>query len=252
MFWNALFSLQILQRCQIMKYLYLILDIATISIPLLVSFHPRLQFYRKWKPLFLSLIISSAFYIIWDIFFTKYGIWGFNETYFIGIKIANLPIEEWLFFICIPYACVFTHYALLELIPKLSYPKKYFNHTIVILIFSCILLSLFFHQKWYTLINYAYCAILLTAVYRYKRVLLQQYLVTFLFILIPFFIVNGILTGTGIEEEVVWYNNEENLNFRIGTIPVEDIIYAFTLILTNISLLVFFEKDPSLINPVVE
>ena len=60
--------------------------------------------------------------------------------------------------------------------------------------------------------------------------------------LIPFFIVNGILTGSFIENEVVWYNNSENLGVRLFTIPIEDSIYAFTLILTNLFLMEFLEK----------
>ena len=45
---------------------------------------------------------------------------------------------------------------------------------------------------------------------------------------------NGILTGSFIENEVVWYNNLENLNIRLFTIPIEDTVYAFTLILLNL------------------
>jgi lycopene cyclase domain-containing protein len=60
--------------------------------------------------------------------------------------------------------------------------------------------------------------------------------------LIPFFIVNGILTGTGINEEVVWYNDEENLGIRLLTIPVEDIFYAFSLILLNLLLFKKFKQ----------
>ena len=60
--------------------------------------------------------------------------------------------------------------------------------------------------------------------------------------LIPFFIVNGILTGSFIEDQVVWYNNDENLGIRIGTVPVEDSVYAFTMILTVLVLTDYFHK----------
>ena len=53
---------------------------------------------------------------------------------------------------------------------------------------------------------------------------------------------NGILTGSGIEEQVVWYNDSENLGKRLGTIPVEDILYGMTLILLNYYLTELFRK----------
>lgn len=71
---------------------------------------------------------------------------------------------------------------------------------------------------------------------------LQRFYIAFLIILIPFFIVNGILTGTGLEEPVVWYNNAENLGIRLGTIPVEDIGYAFTLLFGNVLLIERFKS----------
>lgn len=53
-------------------------------------------------------------------------------------------------------------------------------------------------------------------------------------LLIPIFIVNGILTGTGLESPVVWYDNNENLGLRLTTNPFEDVIYGFELLLLNV------------------
>jgi lycopene cyclase domain-containing protein len=58
-------------------------------------------------------------------------------------------------------------------------------------------------------------------------------------LLIPFFVVNGILTGSVIEQPVVWYNNQENLGIRLFTIPVEDIFYGLELMVLTI---LFYEN----------
>ncbi|TWF42947.1 lycopene cyclase domain-containing protein [Chitinophaga polysaccharea] len=60
------------------------------------------------------------------------------------------------------------------------------------------------------------------------------------FILMPgFFIVNGILTGTGINSPIVNYNPEEILNVRLLTIPVEDTVYGYAQFL----LVIYFFKQ---------
>ena len=60
---------------------------------------------------------------------------------------------------------------------------------------------------------------------------LGQFLPTFFIILLPFLLVNGILTGSFIEDQVVWYDNTENMGVRIFTIPVEDTMYALGMLL---------------------
>ena len=63
-----------------------------------------------------------------------------------------------------------------------------------------------------------------------------MYLVT----LIPFFIVNGLLTGIAFDEPVVFYNNAENLSLRAFTIPVEDFIYGGVMLIWNVFLVEYF------------
>jgi lycopene cyclase domain-containing protein len=226
-----------------MDYLYLLLNLGSVSVPFLFSFHPKLKFYKYWKPLVLGILISMLIFIPWDVFFTKHGIWGFNDTYFLGPKLFELPLEEWLFFICIPYACVFTHYALLYYFPKMALSASTTKKISYALIGLFFIMSLLHYDKWYTVINFSTAAILLTLVTIKKANLLQSYYLTFLVMLIPFFIVNGVLTGSFIENEVVWYNNDENLGIRIFTIPIEDSVYAFTLILISIFTIECFKKE---------
>ncbi len=222
--------------------LYLWLNLLSISVPLLVSFHPRIRLYKRWKSLFLALLITLVPFIIWDVYFTVQGYWGFNDTYLSGLYLLHLPIEEWLFFICIPYACVFTHLSILEINPKLSLSEKISNWITIGLFVIFVLVLVFNFDKAYTAVDMIFAIITLVLVKKFNPDLLKSFYLTFLFMLIPFFIVNGILTGTGIEGNVVWYNDAENLGIRIGTIPIEDSGYAFSLILLNLWLFFKFSS----------
>ncbi|MCB0409065.1 MAG: lycopene cyclase domain-containing protein, partial [Flavobacteriales bacterium] len=72
--------------------------------------------------------------------------------------------------------------------------------------------------------------------------LLQRFYVSYPIILIPFLLINGILTGSFIENEVVWYNDMENLGIRLFTIPIEDFAYAFSMIFLNVFLIEYWRK----------
>jgi len=234
-----------------MKYLYLCLDIGSFLIPFLFSFHPKLQFYKKWKSFFIANAIVMGFFIPWDIIFTSKGFWGFNESYISGLYLFKLPIEEWLFFICIPYACMFTHYSLLHFFPKVSISKKASHLFYVIL--QCVLIAvlLYFYDRWYTAVSFSFAILTLAIAFNFKRNLLDSFYFTFLVILIPFFIINGILTGSGLDNPIVWYNNTENINVRLFTIPVEDIIYAFGMLLSTLIIMDYLEKKKKIENIVV-
>ncbi|NNE70720.1 MAG: lycopene cyclase domain-containing protein, partial [Rhodothermales bacterium] len=98
-----------------MSYLYLLLNAAVISIPLAFSWHGKMPFSSYWRAFIPGCLLVLAGFIVWDIPFAAAGIWGFNDAYILGVRIAGLPLEEWLFFLCIPYACTFTYFALAEL-----------------------------------------------------------------------------------------------------------------------------------------
>jgi lycopene cyclase domain-containing protein len=217
-----------------MKYTYLLIDFFSVLVPFIFSFHPRLKFYKQWPALFPAIIATAIFFIVWDMYFTGLKIWGFNREYLTGIYIGNLPVEEVLFFLCIPYSCIFT-YACLNMITA----KRMSKFTQLIISSSLIVISafmvLYFHELSYTAYAFALLAILLViAQYILKADWLSRFYVTYLLLLLPFLIVNGLLTGTGLAAPVVWYNHTAMLNLRILTIPFEDIFYGMDLILLNI------------------
>jgi len=200
-----------------------------------------MRFIQYWKPVFLAILIVAISFLIWDVWFTNIGVWGFNDRYLLGPTIVNLPFEEVLFFFCIPYASIFTHYALLHFFPNLALSKKITKLITIVLLVSAIIILFFNYDKWYTLINFSVFAALLIYALATKDTILKSFFITFLVVLIPFFIVNGLLTGSFIEEQVVWYNNAENLGIRLATIPVEDTFYAFNMLYAAIVLIEIFK-----------
>lgn len=221
-----------------MRYLYLLIDFFTVIIPLLFSFHPKINFYKEWRWYIPANIVTAIIFIIWDIFFTNLGVWGFNERYLTGIYFFNIPIEEVLFFICIPYACVFTYYCI-DKFYKIKWSLSFERIFIPFLSISFLITGLCFYSSSYTSATFISLSLILVGIkYFFKCSGLMKLLTIYTLLLIPFFIVNGILTGTGIEQPVVWYDDDENMGLRLLTIPIEDIFYGLELILLNI----FFYK----------
>jgi lycopene cyclase domain-containing protein len=217
-----------------MKYTYLLIDFFSVLVPFVFSFHPRIKFYKHWPALFPAMIVTAIIFIAWDVYFTRLKIWGFNAQYLTGINIGNLPIEEVLFFLCIPYSCVFT-YACLDVITKKTVSKLRQSIISLSLIIISIFMAVYFHGLSYTACTFTVLAILLvTAQYILKASWLSRFYVAYLLLLLPFVIVNGLLTGTGLATPVVWYNHADMVNLRILTIPFEDIFYGMDLILLNI------------------
>lgn len=224
-----------------MNYLYLIVNLGAVIVPFLFSFHPRLRFNEKWKSFWSANLLTIIPFLLWDIWFTDSGIWGFTQTYLSGIYLFNLPLEEVLFFICIPYACVYTWHCLSILKWKKEYPNN-LNALTYLIIGISIVIAIIFHNQLYTFYTFICLAVLLSILKIRNVKWLGAFYLTYLVLIIPFTIVNGILTGTGIENEIVWYNDSHNFGIRYLTIPIEDVFYGLTLILLNVSLFEYFKK----------
>lgn len=216
-------------------YLYLLIDFFVILIPLFFTFHKRLNFFRNYPPFFISTFVVGAVFVVWDVYFTNLGYWGFNPNYLTGVNLFSLPIEEVLFFFCIPYACVFSYHVLETIYPiSDSDNLKKFNYLFSFVLF---VLGLIFIEKHYTSITFIALSIVLLIAPLFIN--LKMFYRAYGILLIPFLITNGLLTGSFIEDQVVWYKDNYNLGIRILTIPVEDVFYGMLLILLNV---IIYEK----------
>jgi len=222
--------------------LYLILLILSIFFPLVLSFDKKVGFYKHWPVLLPSLLLTGALFIVFDIYFAREGIWGFNPQYHSGIVPAGLPLEEWLFFIVIPYSSIFIHYVLIAYFPNGILPGKTTKMISAVLMAILLFAIILNPDRAYSVVYFSLMiAVLLISLFE-KTGLLNRFFISFPVILVPFIIINGILTGSFIEGEVVWYNETEITGLRLITIPVEDFAYGFSLILINLLLMNYFRK----------
>ncbi len=212
----------------------------SIIIPLIFSFHKKIQFYKRWSSFFKANFLVTIPFLIWDELFTRNGIWGFTNEHIIGTYFLNLPLEEILFFIIIPYCCVFTY----EVFVKIKLPLNKAIHLLTLILGILILLiGIIFYTKMYTTVTFISLGILLIILSSQRNKFTNTFYLTYMIITSTFFIiVNGILTGGTLDNPPVWYNNSETLNIRIWTIPIEDFFYSMLLLLSNIWLFEIFKE----------
>ncbi len=219
---------------------YLAVDLLAVLFPFIFTFHRRLQFHRVWYAFWPACLVTAAIFILWDILFTSLGVWGFNPRYLLGFNVANLPLEELLFFICIPYACLFTYHCI-GVLSKGEWSSRWFRPVIWLFVALLTALALLHIDHLYTSVTFlSTAALLVVHLLVIKSNYLGRFFVAWLVIfLCPFLVTNGILTGSFLDEPIVWYNNAENLGIRVFTIPIEDFVYGMALFLLNVTIFEF-------------
>lgn len=222
-----------------MPYTYSLVLFFTIIICFVASFDRRIQFHRHFGAFIKAALLVAVPFIAWDVWFTAKGVWWFNTDYTLGIIVAGLPIEEWLFFICIPFSCVFTYFCFDKFF-KLDWLAGFNNIIVFVTVIVCAVVGLLHPDKIYTLVT---AVITIAAVVYLHFIARAEWIgkasLVFGVLMLGFFSVNGVLTGTGIESPIVNYNPKDFLGIRMLTIPIEDAVYGYTQF---VLVLYFFKK----------
>ena len=218
-------------------YSYLYLNLFTLFFPFILSFDKRVHFYTNWKYLFPAMAVNALVFISWDSLFTRLGIWGFNPAYLVGLDLFGLPLEEVLFFVTVPYACVFI-YEVLRAYTRRDWLRPYATGLALALIGLLVALGFIFLPRLYTSVTCLFLSLVLAGhLWLFRDKVLGWFYLAYLVHLLPFLLVNGVLTAL----PIVWYNNAYNLGIRLYTIPVEDTAYSMAMLLLTISIYEFLK-----------
>ena len=213
------------------QWTYFYLHLFTFLPVFALSFDRNVHYYRKWKYLGPAILPVGLFFIGWDVFFTVREVWGFNPDYLTGLTLFHLPVEEWLFFVTVPFACVFI-YECLNFYVKKDWlaPLEPWLTPVLGLLF--LVIGIWHWDRLYTATTFilaggflGYHYLFLDGAYR------ARFYFAYLVSLLPFLLVNGVLTGGYTREPVVLYNPDEYLGFRVTSVPLDDAVYGFLLLL---------------------
>lgn len=196
--------------------------------PFALSFDRKVAYFKEWRAVFIATCCVAIPFLLWDEFFTQWGVWGFNTKYLLNIYLGRLPLEEVLFFVVIPYNFIFLLKVIQAYFPNRNQKRLSPVFAFIVLATSIVWL-LFYSLNYYTFLATFLSAgltILLRNKYWY-----QDFMWAYLLCLLPFFIVNGILTGAFTEAPIVWYNEQHIIGWRMTTIPFEDLYYNYSLLL---------------------
>jgi lycopene cyclase domain-containing protein len=171
-------------------------------------------------------------FTIWDSMVTGRH-WWFNPEYVSGLYIAGLPLGEWLFFVSVPFSVLF----IWEIFSVKT--EHRISEKLKIIKFLLMCLSIFGIVFWF--MGKEYTALVLFALsitgfvdWRLKTEVLARPN-TYIYLSIVF-LLNLVFNGYLTARPIVLYDAQYQLNFRIYTVPVEDVFYGFALILLNTSL----------------
>lgn len=222
-----------------MKFTYALILFFTVIICLIASFDRRIKFDQHFSAFLKAAIVVAIPFIAWDVYFTAKGVWWFNTDYTMGLNIAGLPLEEMLFFIFIPFSCVFTFYTI-DKYYKWNALSGFNNILVFVSVIVLSVVALLNTDKIYTLVT----AVVTIATLIYLHFIARSEWITkasvvFTILMLGFFPVNGILTGSFIESPIVNYNPKDFLGIRMFTIPIEDAVYGYSQFL----LVLYFFKQ---------
>ena len=213
--------------------LYVRIDLLVLALPLALSFDRKVAFWKRWPQVFAAIAAVVLVFGAWDAWMAARGIWSFNPAYAGEFRFLHLPPGEWLFFVCVPYACLFVLVCVRAYLSDrvLRIPRRAFAVPAA-LFFA---LAFLYRERGYTATVFLATGLALAALEGAASGTLRSrnFWIALGLTYLPFLVANGFLTGI----PIVRYDDAENLALRVGPIPLEDFFFSFSML--GLSILVY-------------
>ncbi len=205
-----------------MRAEYLLFDALVFLPPFLFSLTRVAGVRARLPALFFAIAATAVPFVAWDAAVAGRH-WSFEPTRVLGVRLFGLPIEEVLFFVAVPFACLFTWETLL------GGPRAALSSRLRLAPFAVMALLLpaayaLSAGREYTAAALAALALsaaldraLGTRLFEHPRYWLFLAVVSALGLLF-----NGYLTG----RPIVLYGAPYFLGLRLGPVPLEDFVYG--------------------------
>lgn len=203
--------------------------LGTVLFPLIFSFEKRIAFYRRWPPILGTAVVVSVPFLAWDAAATLRGDWSFASAHVSGWSWFGLPLEEYLFFIAVPFSCQLIFAAVLR---ETSKTVRIVRWPWFAAAGTAWLLAVLVWPRTYSAVVLVFLgAFLLAAPLLWKRTFFTRaFWWTQLLCVLPFLVVDGVLTGL----PVVSYRESSIVGIHLLSIPLEDLVYSFVLVGMNV------------------
>ncbi|HYH75357.1 MAG TPA: lycopene cyclase domain-containing protein [Candidatus Saccharimonadales bacterium] len=214
-----------------MRWFYALFNLAILTTPLAGYILWRPTFWLGWRRLLRAWLIVSGAWIALDIYSVSQGWWRYNSDYILGPKIAGLPLEEIAFFFVVPLACVIVFTLVRQYVPG-TIRQAYARYMLLALGIAVWFFINIYQDRPRTGLDGFLVLFTILVLWRSRLTTTVAFWYWNALVLTLCLVFNTMLTAL----PVVIYDESLMSGLRLGTIPVEDFLYNFSLL--NLFLLV--------------
>lgn len=99
-----------------LAYVAVLVACLAATVPLVFGFH--LNGMRRLPVLLVAIACAAAPFVLWDLWATHAGQWRFDGGQVLAARLFGLPLEEWAFFVVIPFAGIASYEAVGALLDR--------------------------------------------------------------------------------------------------------------------------------------